>query len=533
MSDASRARGGEIVAHDLRLRIEEAEDTLAAIRTGDVDALVVTSDGEPRVFILKGADHAHRILLETLNEGAITASADGTILYANRRFAEMLGAPLGRVVGVPLGSFVARRDAETCAALLARAASGPVKGEIAMETSTGESLPAMVSIRAVAHPDAGPRAGVDHPAAGLDEPGAYTLVLTDLTPLKEAQRALEQANDELEARVEARTLELSRANDALRAQIAERERLEGELRRNAALLIEADRRKDEFLSMLAHELRNPLAPIVAAVEMIRLKVRGDAALDRYRAIIDRQAKNLARLVDDLLDVSRISRGSVTLRKERVELAAIVKRAVEAARPLVDGGRHQLTVSIPPDPVEVDVDPMRFEQVLVNLLNNAAKYTEPGGHIQLTAELDGGEVVIRVRDDGLGISAELLPRVFDLFVQGERSLDRAQGGLGIGLTLVKSLVAMHGGRVEAHSEGPRRGSEIVVRVPAADPRPQVEPVAEESVAAAPPRVSRKVLGVEDSADAAFVTTLLPGAWSVQVSGLNNTTGLALVEVYDLP
>ena len=229
-------------------------------------------------------------------------------------------------------------------------------------------------------------------------------------------------------------------------------------------LREADRRKDEFLAMLAHELRNPLAPIRNAVRVLNRLGPMDQTLVQMRDVIDRQADQLTRLVDDLLDVSRITQGKVTLRKERLELLTIVARAVEMIRPVIDGRRHHLAVTLPPEPVRVDGDLARLAQVLANLLSNAAKYTPDGGRIWLDAEVRGTTVVLRVRDDGQGISAENLDKVFDLFVQLDRAPDRADGGLGIGLTLVRKLVEMHGGRISVSSEGPGRGSEFVVELP---------------------------------------------------------------------
>ena len=238
-----------------------------------------------------------------------------------------------------------------------------------------------------------------------------------------------------------------------------------ELQRVNAELSEADRRKDEFLAVLAHELRNPLAPIRNAVHYLGLKASPDPALRNARDIIDRQVKHLVRLVDDLLDISRISSGKIGLRKERVSLALIVTNAVEASRPAIESENHQLTVTLPAEPVYLDADLTRLAQVLQNLLNNAAKYTAPGGKIGLHAEFDGHSVAIRVVDTGIGIPREMLPRVFDLFTQVDRSIERSSGGLGIGLTLVQRLVELHGGTVEARSEGPDKGSEFVVRLPA--------------------------------------------------------------------
>jgi PAS domain S-box-containing protein len=229
-------------------------------------------------------------------------------------------------------------------------------------------------------------------------------------------------------------------------------------------LREADRHKDEFLAMLAHELRNPLSPIRNAVQVLLVQEASEPQLQWALKVIDRQVQQMARLLDDLLDVSRISHNKLDLRKEPVELAAVVQSAIETSRPLIDDGGHGLTVDLPPDPVFLDADPVRLAQVFSNLLNNAAKYTDAGGHIRLTGQQQGSDVVISVRDDGIGISAEALPRIFDMFSQGNEATERSQGGLGIGLSLVRGLVELHGGSVEARSNGPRRGSEFVVRLP---------------------------------------------------------------------
>jgi PAS domain S-box-containing protein len=262
-------------------------------------------------------------------------------------------------------------------------------------------------------------------------------------------------------------------------------------------LRQADKRKDEFLATLAHELRNPLAPVRNAVEV--MKRRPDAAPDVRWAgdLIDRQVRVMARLLDDLLDVSRITRGKLDLRRERVDLAAVVAAAVETSRPLIDAGGHELTVALPADPIALHADPVRLAQVFANLLNNAAKYTEPGGHIRLSAERAGGEVVVAVTDDGIGLSADMLPRLFHIFSQAESALGRAQGGLGIGLSLVRGLVELHGGTIEARSDGPRRGSTFVVRLPAAPGRAAPEPAP--PAAAAGPRW--RVLVADDLRDAA--------------------------------
>jgi PAS domain S-box-containing protein len=234
--------------------------------------------------------------------------------------------------------------------------------------------------------------------------------------------------------------------------------------RTAEALREAGRKKDEFLAMLGHELRNPLAPIRNATEVIRLLGTTDPKLGWARDVIDRQVTQLTRMVDDLLDVSRVTRGRVELRREPTDLATVVAHAVETSRPLIDGRRHTLALALPPEPVLLHADPFRLSQVVANLLNNAAKYMDEGGRIWLSADCGEREVKIRVRDEGVGIPPEMLARVFDLFAQADRSLDRSQGGLGIGLALVRSLVALHGGSVAVFSEGTGRGSEFVVTLP---------------------------------------------------------------------
>jgi PAS domain S-box-containing protein len=265
-------------------------------------------------------------------------------------------------------------------------------------------------------------------------------------------------------------------------------------------LREADRRKDEFLATLAHELRNPLAPIRNAVQILRVQGPPLPDLQWAREVIDRQVQQLTRLVDDLLDVSRITRGKIELRKERVELAAILERALETSRPAIEAARHRLTVTFPEEPLVVTADLTRMAQALSNLLNNAAKYTRTGGHIQLSASRAGGEAVIRVQDDGIGIPPEMLSRIFELFMQVDTSLERAQGGLGIGLTISRSLVEMHGGTLEAASAGPDRGSELVVRLPLAAEREDPasgsgEPGAEGAAA------GLRILVVDDNEDSA--------------------------------
>jgi PAS domain S-box-containing protein len=284
--------------------------------------------------------------------------------------------------------------------------------------------------------------------------------------------------------------------------ITERKRVE-------AALLEADRRKDEFLATLAHELRNPLAPLRNSLQILKMPRVDAATAERSREVMERQVQHLMRLVDDLLDVSRAMRGKVELCKQPVELAAIVGRAVETAQPLIDAQRHHLDISLPDDALLIDADAVRLSQAVCNLLTNAAKYTEAGGHIRLSAWQEGGTAVLTVRDDGIGIAPDVLPHIFELFVQADHSTTKAQGGLGIGLTLVRNLVEMHGGTVEAHSAGLGQGTEMIVRLPLCSEKllRSTEPSSEGPPKAAEPAAGHRLMIVDDNKDGALSLAVL--------------------------
>jgi signal transduction histidine kinase/ActR/RegA family two-component response regulator len=286
----------------------------------------------------------------------------------------------------------------------------------------------------------------------------------------------------------------------IRAHMHDRERA-------AELLNEADRRKDEFLAMLAHELRNPLAPICNAVQVLRLTGMSDPVAARMCEVMQRQIDHMVRLVDDLLEVSRITRGKITLHSETGDLTVIIRNAVDVSRPLIDAAGHRLSIHMLDTPILVEGDPIRLTQVFANLLNNAAKYTPERGKITLTAQKRDGQAVVSVRDSGEGISAEMLPRVFDLFTQGPPATAQAKGGLGIGLTLVRQLVELHLGAVEAFSEGPGKGSEFVVTLPMlVEDEPGIETVSS-STPSDRRFEGRRVLIVDDNADGADSLGLL--------------------------
>lgn len=279
---------------------------------------------------------------------------------------------------------------------------------------------------------------------------------------------------------------------AMRAALAEREEQTRALR-------EADRHKDEFLAMLAHELRNPLAAVNNAVTVLKLSP-DEGSRNWASDVVERQVRQLARLVDDLLDVSRITSGKIRLRKEHVDASTVLDQAVESARPLIDERRHTLTVSVERGELPLYADATRVGQIVLNLLTNAAKYTEDGGNIQLAARRDGPRVAVSVRDNGMGIPPEKLPEMFRLFTQSDRSLARSEGGLGIGLTIVQKLAEMHGGSVEARSDGPGRGSEFVVRLPLAREPEAARPAVRRGPLT--PGKGSRILVVDDSVDTAL-------------------------------
>ena len=316
------------------------------------------------------------------------------------------------------------------------------------------------------------------------------------------QRKRESSRDELACELAQADERLREVERALRDSYKETRvaRADAEAAREEADT--ARRMKDEFLALLGHELRNPLAPILTALEL--MKMRDGARAARERAVIERQVQHLVHLVDDLLDISRIARGKIDLKKAPVEIAHIVAQGVELASPLLEERSHNLRISVVTRGLLVDVDELRMAQVIANLLTNAAKYTDPGGQIVVSADREDGSVVVRVVDSGSGIAPEILPHIFDMFVQGKRTIDRTDGGLGLGLTIVRSIVELHGGAVSAYSDGIGKGAEVVLRLPAL---PQqlldlgVEPAPARSIGVSIARSGTRVLVVDDNLDAA--------------------------------
>ena len=416
----------------LQRELEEAQETLRAIRQGEVDALVVEGPNGPQLFTLKTAEQPYRMLVEQMQEGALTLTPAGDVLYCNRRFAELVGTAPETIVGGPIAPFVAEADRPVLAAAL-RAGRGRYEGHaLAFD---GRPVPALFSVGTFV-------------ADGVE---SLCLVVTDLVELIRTRAARAKAEAASEA-------------------------------------------KDQFLAMLGHELRNPLGAISSAVSVLGQSSATSEHDRRAREVIAHQTEHLSRLVADLLDVTRGALGKIELVRTPIDMAAAVRRCLATLESTEQLGQH--AVSVDAEPIWVEADGVRIEQIVMNLMSNALKFTPRGGAITVTVRRERDEAVLRVADDGPGISAELLPVVFDLFVQGERNLDRRAGGLGVGLSLVRRLVELHGGRVDAASPGQGRGSVFTVRLPALVDAPLAPGP---SVGAPAGAHHQRILIVEDNAD----------------------------------
>jgi len=421
----------------------EAADIIRAIREGEVDAFVVREAAEERIYSLRSADLLYRTMIEEMKDGAVALDPSGLIVYCNAYFAQLVKAERRAIVGTRIFPF-APGDAEGFFSALDEAPAGPKRRELELRATDGELVPVLGTMNRISLGDGG---------------DVFCLIVTDLRDQK----------------------------------------------RSEELMIEG-RRKDEFLAMLAHELRNPIAPIRYAAARLRSGDPTPERLEWARGVIDRQVDQLTRLVDDLLDVSRITRGKVSLDLEPVEVEAIIARAVELARPLVEARKQDLKVTRAAERLFVEGDATRLAQVVSNLLNNAVKFTPERGQISLgvEAEREDGRpawVRITVTDNGVGIRSTQVPEMFNLFAQGDENQGRAQGGLGIGLTLVRSFVEMHGGTVTGTSEGPGRGSTFVVRLPLLEEPAGRRPAqrTDQLLSADADVVPRKILVVDDNLD----------------------------------
>ena len=415
----------------LQRELEEAQETLRAIRQGEVDALVVDGPHGPQLFTLKTAEQPYRMLVEQMQEGAVTLTRAGDVLYCNRRFAELVGAQAETIVGGSITAFVVEADRSILSAAL-RVGRGKYEGSVL--AVDGSEVPALFSVGTFV-------------ADGVD---SLCLVVTDLVELIRTRAARAEAEA-------------------------------------------ASQAKDQFLAMLGHELRNPLGAISSAVSVLGRSAAPEHDR-RAREVIAHQTEHLSRLVADLLDVTRGALGKIELVRTKIDLAAAARRCIATLDSSQKLAQHMVGVEV--EPVWIEADGVRVEQIVMNLLSNSLKFTPRGGSISVSVRREAHEAVLRVADSGAGISPALLPSVFELFVQGERTLDRPTGGLGVGLSLVRRLVELHGGRVEAASAGEGKGSVFTVSFPAlADTLPA--PSAPDE---APARAARKrILVVEDNAD----------------------------------
>jgi PAS domain S-box-containing protein len=455
-NDRLRQQNERLLAalEEVRAKLTEPEEIIRAIRHGEIDALVVEEKGFEEIYSLQTFDSVYRAVVEQcFPHGVWLARLDGTLLYVSSSYLQLLETDLRALQQKGQFSFLppeareqVQREWERCLA-----------------TRKPFNVEYMVTLR----------------------DGSRRAIWTQ--------------------GIIARTQDGQAHWVGVNIDVTERKRIKDELSQQARALQEADRRKDEFLALLGHELRNPLAAIHNCLRILLTPGVNPGDVDLIKQIMQKQVHHLTRMVDDLLDVNRITQGKIRLHKKQVELAAALRHAAEAAGPLIEAQRHDLTLAIPEAPLYLQADPTRLEQILVNLLNNAAKYTSPGGSIRLSAERLGNEAVIRVKDSGVGIPADVLPKIFNLFVQVDRSLDRTQGGLGIGLTLVKTLVELHGGTIAAHSEGPDRGSEFVIRLPLSTGE---VPEPEQPFGGRDSRARRhRVLVVDDSRDTARTLKIL--------------------------
>jgi PAS domain S-box-containing protein len=444
---------------DLRRRLLEAEEALHAIRTGAVDALFVEEPDGPKVYTLSSADRLYRQMIEEMGEGALTLAADRTIYYANRRFAQLVGQPQERITGTSLAAFLEPDQADDLGALLDGTSS---TCEVLLRSPDGE-VPVKLSASRLEAGEGG-------------EDGVVCLVVTDLR--------------------------LERDRDNLRA---------------------AHERKDEFLATLAHELRNPLAPIALAANLLRLRA-GDGASQEVMSgidIIDRQVAHMVHLIDDLLDVSRISRGKISLRRSQLDLCEVTQAGIESVRHLGEQAGHRLEIELPGAPLVIDGDRVRLTQVVENLVGNAVKYTAPGGDIRVRVFRDGQRARLQVCDTGIGLSNDELARVFEMFWQAESVPASGATGLGLGLALTRRLVEMHGGTLHASSPGRGGGSTFEVALPLVS-----GPAAPAATVASPPRVAQRavsILVVDDNEDSAQTLGKLLGALGYRVEVRHTGSG----------
>lgn len=560
----------------LRQELQEAEETIRAIRDGRVDAFVVARNAPERVYTLESGFGPYRILVERMQQCAVTVAPDGTVLYVNSQSSTLLNRSPAELVGSSFRTFVADADLAQFDAVVKGGADCQPQGEIRLKRPDGTLVPVYLSAGALSPEEGGgvcvlitdlrrqkqheeliaaenlarsmlqqaadavvvcdPDGGVAfaspsaHELCGrnpLGQPFSEVFPLAiagktslatggrfDLKQLDESIRGLEVAS--LREGTSCRSLMLSagRVTDSNGEQLGSVVTLADitALKRAERELQEADRQKDEFLAVLAHELRNPLAPIVTGLDVIGLGGDVGGSSGPVLRMIKRQVNHLTRLVDDLLEISRITLGKIALQKEVLNFSDVLSNALDATRENIEASNHTIRVDLPRKPIRIEADGVRLSQVIVNLLNNATKYTAPGGDIRLKASVEGNQLAIRVRDSGRGIAAESLDEVFTMFAQ-PRPSGRVQGGLGVGLALVRRIVELHGGSVGAASGGLGQGSEFTVRLPLGNTA--VEEDADDSIPDEAGTGGKRVLVVDDNEDSANSLGMLLGIMHYEV------------------
>jgi PAS domain S-box-containing protein len=442
---------------ELRCQLQEAGEALEAIGTGAVDAVVMRKAGVNQVFSLEGAERPYRVFVEEMQQGALTLARNGTVLYCNHRFAEMLQCDASEVAGSRFEDHLSPGSREAWHTLMRIAATAPRgAGELNLQRRDGSTLRAFAAVCPLV----------------AQQGTSLALVVSDLTEQKQFERLA----------------------------VAER-RLEEAL--GAAQ--QASRAKDHFLALLGHELRNPLAPIRNSVALMKLAGTDDPIIKSAREMIDRQVTNLTRLIDDLLDVSRISSGKIALHKAGMDLGEVVAATVAAHRPMLEAAGMRVTYDGPPGPMAAFGDATRIDQIVSNLLVNAGKFTDRGGRVDVRLNLDPeGKAVITVTDTGIGMEPVLMEHLFEPFMQAGQPTDRS-GGLGLGLTLVQGLARLHGGHAQARSGGPGQGSEFTVVLPVLTGTFALEP--ERPPEAAREVVPKRILVIEDNRDSAETLRML--------------------------
>jgi signal transduction histidine kinase len=446
----------------LRVRATEAEEMLRAIQHGEIDALVIEGTGGNQVYTLHSAEEPYRNLVEQMQEGAVVMTTRGDILYANAQFAALVGEPLQSVHGSPFGRFVHATDTGEVQALLA---AGHGRGRCRLLGSGPGAFEVSLSLTTSSSLHG------DH----------RNLIVTDMTQLLEAHSTRDRAERD-------------------------------------------SRMKDEFLAVLAHELRTPLGAISTAARLLKGKHAEDQPETRAHDVIARQVTHIKRLIDDLLDIERVNSGKIRLNRQPLDLADVVRRAADAFAADTRLDRH---IEVSTEPAWINGDAARIEQVLTNILTNAVKYTPAGGRIRMALRADGADAVLSVEDSGCGIAPSLLPFIFDMYVQADQTIDRARGGLGIGLALVRRLTELHGGTVDASSDGEGHGSRFTVRL-------KKIPLAETASGVSVPRerraTARRVLLIEDNAEAREkLRVTLERAGHVVYDATDGVRGIELLDV----